>query len=195
MTVVFFDFETGGVLPEHPDIQLAAIAVGPEWNELESFERKIRFIESKAEPEALKVNHYSAEAWKDAVSEAQVVAEFSAFLNRHRCIEMVSKRTGNPYSVARIAGHNAASFDGPRLKAMFERNRAFLPSHPQVMCTLQRAMWYAQEHGVRFESLRLEVLCKHFGIDLKEAHDALADVRGSIAIAKAMSEQKGAMAA
>lgn len=41
MEIVLFDFETGGVKPEHPSIQLSAIAVDEQWNELDSFERKI----------------------------------------------------------------------------------------------------------------------------------------------------------
>ena len=63
MTTVFFDLETGGVTPDHPDIQLAAIAVDSDLNELDSFERKIQFKESDADPEALKLNHYDASIW------------------------------------------------------------------------------------------------------------------------------------
>ena len=38
MSIVFFDLETGGLEPTHPDIQLAAVALDGEWNELESFD-------------------------------------------------------------------------------------------------------------------------------------------------------------
>lgn len=188
MSIVFFDFETGGVSPDHPNIQLAAIAVDSDWNELETFERKIQFKESDADPEALKMNHYDAALWaSEAKREFSVVNDFAAFLNRHKSIELVSKRTGNPYSVARLAGHNAATFDGPRLSAMFKHYGVFLSAHPQVMCSLQRALWYAMETGAKFESLKLSVLCAHFGIPIPDAHDALADVRGSIAVSRAMA--------
>lgn len=188
MSLVFFDFETGGLNPESPDIQLAAIAVDSNWTEIDTFERKIQFDVTKADTKALEMNHFDADVWKQHAKPESVVAEdFSAFLGRHKSIEMVSKRTGNPYSVARLAGHNALTFDGPRLKAMFERYRMFLPAHPLVLCTLQRAMWWFLENGKSVESLKLASLCDFFGTKLPDAHDALADVRGSIIIAKAMA--------
>lgn len=186
MTTIYFDFETGGIEPHHPDIQLAAVAVDATWVELEAFQMKIQFDEAKADTEALKINHYSADVWKaEAQPEALVVARFSQFLDRHKSVEMISKK-GWPYHIARLAGHNAATFDGPRLKAMFQRHAQLLAAHPQVMCTLQRALWYAVETGTAFKSLKLSVLCEHFGIPLPDAHDALADVRGSIALARAL---------
>lgn len=186
MSLVFFDFETGGILPTHPDIQLAAIAVAPDWTEIECFQAKILFDEAKAEPEALKINHYDREVWrKEGLGEGIVVSNFTAFLKRHGSIEMISK-AGSPYSVARLAGHNAATFDGPRMKALFQRNNQFLPAHPQVLCTLQRALWYATETGTAFKSLKLGELCKHFSIEFPEQHDALADCRAAVKLARAL---------
>ena len=52
MALVFFDFETGGVLPSHPNIQLAAVAVNDDFAEMESYETKIQVNESDADPEA-----------------------------------------------------------------------------------------------------------------------------------------------
>lgn len=184
MSLVFFDLETGGLEPRHPDIQLAAVALAPDWTELEAFQQKIQFGEAKADREALEINHYDPALWsREAQPEALVVAKFAEFLNRHKSVEMISK-AGRTYSVARLAGHNAATFDGPRLRAMFARRSQFLPAHPQVMCTLQRALWYAMETGTAFKSLKLSALCEHFGIAIDGAHDALADVRMSIALAK-----------
>jgi len=190
VSICFFDFETAGLQPEHPEIQLAAIAVAPDWTEVETFERKILFDEEKAEPEALRMNHYDHETWaREAKAERDVVTDFSMFLKRHSSLEMVSKRTGNPYLVARLAGHNAATFDGPRLRAMFGRHNAFLPAHPISMDTLQRAIWYLHERQIAIDSLRLESLCKHFGVDLPDSHDALADARAAAQIARAMCFQ------
>lgn len=187
MTTIYFDFETGGVELHHPDIQLAAVAVDAAWTELQAFQMKIQFDEAKADPEALKINHYDPAVWaKEAQPEALVVARFSQFLNRHKSIEMIS-RAGRPYSVARLAGHNAATFDGPRLKAMFQRHAQFLPAHPLVLDTCQRALWHAQETGFTHENFKLPTLCRDFGIPLK-AHEALADVRGCIALAKSLKD-------
>src|SRR5579885_928715 len=191
MSIVYFDTETGGLLPQHPTIQIGAIAVSPDWSEVESFECKILFDEAAADPQALKVNHYDPEVWKrDGVSERRALEDFAAFLNRHRSVDMVSKRTGNPYSVARLAGHNAATFDGPRLFDAFRRQEMFCPAHPQVLCVLQRAMWFAMETGTALKSLKVEDFARHFGVPVQDAHDALADCRMAIGVARAMADTK-----
>lgn len=190
--MVFFDFETGGIKPESPNIQLAAIAVDGNFNELESFETKIAFDISKADAKALELNHYTPEAWENAPTEAFVVHQFAQFLNRHKTLSMVSRTSGRPYKVARLAGHNAHSFDAPRLQDMFRRHNAFLPAHPIALCTLQRAMWWANENCIFADSFRLEACCSLMGIELKKAHDALNDVRASIAIARFIAGQKAA---
>lgn len=191
MTTVYFDFETGGLLPNQPNIQLAAVAVDDAFNELDSFEAKIQFDVNAADAKALEINHYSEELWKlTALPEAEVVVQFQQFLRKHATVDMVSKRTGNTYKVARLAGHNAATFDNPRLMDAFKRHNQFLPAHPLAMDTMQRAMWFAHENGIQFESLKLGALCAYFKIALPDAHDALADVRGCVALAKAMRGQQ-----
>ncbi len=189
---VVFDTETGGLLPQHPTIQLAAIAVAPDWSELGTFEVKIQFDEKDADPKALEVNHYDPMVWAaQAIPEREALERFAAFLGAHKSIEMVSKRTGRPYSVARLAGHNAATFDGPRLFEAFRRHGLFCPAHPQVLCTLQRAMWYAVETGTKFDSLKLSYLAEYFGVPTTGAHDAEADCRMAIGIAKALGQRSG----
>jgi len=188
VSIVFFDFETGGVHENRPNIQLAAIAVDCKWNELATFEQKIQFDESAADPEALRINHYDPEVWKrDAKPSSQVAASFATFLKPYCCVEKISKR-GTPYYVARLAGHNAASFDGPRLRRMFEECGMFLPAEMFIRDTLQRALWWFYERGSEPKNLRLTGLAEHFGIPADGAHDALADVRLSIAITRAMSQ-------
>lgn len=185
---VYFDLETGGVQETHPDIQLAAIALREDtWTELDSFEAKIRFDDTRADAEALKLNHYSAEEWAaHALAEPLVVARFASFLDRFKTIPMVSKRTGKPYNVAKLVGHNAASFDGPRLQRMFQRYKRFLPADPRVRCTCQRAMWWFDERGLAPDDYKLSTLATYFGLPVDGAHDALADVRLTIELSKAM---------
>ena len=183
---IFFDTETGGVLPHQPTIQLAGIVVDDsDWSEKASFECKIKFDEKDADPEALKINHYTPEAWRDAIPGPVAALRFAKFCEPYRSIQMVSKRTGNPYSVGKLAGHNAATFDLPRLRQLFGEN--FFPFSYHVKDTLQRALWFYEEHPEvkRPESLKLSVLCESFGICVDGAHEALADVRMSAAIAKA----------
>lgn len=185
-TVVFFDTETGGLKPEHPTIQLAAIAVSVDWKELETFERKIAFDVSKADAEALKMNHFEPAAWKDAPPEREVVKEFESFLSRHRSIELLSKRTGSPYTVARMAGHNVAGFDLERVATMFKRHGAFFPvDFRSVLDTRYGAAWYFEaKDGKQPENFRLTGIAEFFKIPTGGAHEALFDVRLSIEVAK-----------
>jgi DNA polymerase III alpha subunit (gram-positive type) len=184
---VYFDLETGGTNDTHPDIQLAAVAIDEaSWAQISSFEAKIAFDPATADPAALALNHYTPEGWVGAESLVLVCARFASFLERFRSIEMISKR-GHPYSVAKLVGHNAASFDGPRLRRMFERCELFLPADPRVRCTCQRAMWWCDERGIVPKDFKLSTLCQQFGIPVETSHDALADVRLTVALSKALA--------
>jgi DNA polymerase III epsilon subunit-like protein len=196
---VFFDLETGGVEPQHPDIQLAAIAVDEEtWTELETFERKIAFNPDDAVLEALQINHYSPEAWKDAAPRRLVLSQFVQFLDRHRSVRLVSHRTGRAYMAAKLIGHNAATFDGPRLIRAAKAESFWLPIDLRVRDTMQRAMWWFDENRLELSRLappagdgprdfKLTTLCQYFGIPIEGAHEALTDVRLTIALARALS--------
>ena len=184
---VYFDLETGGVEPTRPDIQLAAIAVDEaSGNELETFEAKITFDAATADTEALALNHYSPEAWTSAEHERIVAAKYASFLNRYRYLACLSKRTGKTFTVAKLVGHNAATFDGPRLRALFARHDLFLPADPRVRCTCQRALWWFDERAIVPKDYKLATLCEYFGIAVAESHEALADVRATVALARAL---------
>lgn len=182
---IYFDLETGGLEPCHPNIQLAAIVMDDSTGEeIASFEQKIKFSESEADPEALRVNHYSPVAWKDAIAPAGAAQRFAAFIGPHRSIEMVSKRTGEPYSVGKLAGYNALTFDLPRLRRMF--GAAFFPCSYHVRDILQRVMFWFDEHPnvSKPDSLKLGTVCEFFKISVDGAHDALVDVRMTAALAR-----------
>ncbi len=185
---IFADLETGGVEQHHPNIQFAAIAIDEQrWVEVAHFECKIKFDESKADPEALNLNHYERDAWKDAETPALVAARFAKWADPYKSLEMISKRTGKSYRVGKLAGHNIVTFDLPRIRSMFDGS--FFPFSYHTKDTLQRAMWYFDENPTvkRPESLKLSVLCDYFGIRTDGAHDALADVRMSAALARAIA--------
>lgn len=183
--IVFFDTETGGLLSKHPTIQLAAVAVGTDWRELETFESKIAFDAATADPEALAMNHYDAAAWRGAPSERDVVLRFYDFLGRHRSISLTSKRTGNEYTVARVGGHNVVGFDLDRVAAMFRRHDQFFPvDFRSVLDTRYGSGWYFEMQEKQPENFRLTGIAAFFGIDTTGAHEALTDVRLSIEVAK-----------
>jgi DNA polymerase III epsilon subunit-like protein len=186
--LVFFDLETGGLAPSHPDIQVAAIVV-QNWREVEIYEAKIEFDVSTADAEVLAMNSYDHEAWaKHAIPEAQVVKELGEFFRRHASVQMISAR-GKAYMLARLAGHNALGFDSPRLSAMFKRHNAFLPADAyRPLDTLQLAWWRAWLTNKPPPSFKLAELCAFHDVKLpqSEAHDALSDVRATIWLARTL---------
>lgn len=185
---VYFDLECGGLEMRHPVIQLAAIAVEDgTFAEAGSFERKLAFDVSACDPEALKVNSYTAEAWKDAVAPAAAVGAFNDWLKPFSSIEKLSQRR-TPYWIAKLAGYNAVTFDAPRLKALYAG--AFFPCSYQVRDVLQRAFWWFDERGIVPSDFKLATVCEYFKIPTDGAHDALADVRMTIALAKALRDTK-----
>lgn len=191
---VYFDMETAGLTEAHPTIQLAAIAIDEDsWAELEPFEAKIKFDLAAADAAALAMNNFDPSIWNEkAIPESEAARQFSGLLKRHSSLTMTSKR-GLPYSVAKLVGHNAASFDGPRLRSMFARHAIFLQADPRIRDTLQRALWYFDENGIAPpENYRLETLCRYFGVPIAETHEALADVRLAIQLARAIGVRAAA---
>jgi DNA polymerase III epsilon subunit-like protein len=197
MRLVFIDCETTGKDPTlHTIIQVAAIAVDADLSELGTFEAKIEFDPADADPEALAKNSYDAKIWQqEAMRPTKATALLSSFLKRYADVQMISQRTGNPYSVAQIVGHNAATFDGPFLQAFYKRHDAFLPASYRVLCTVQRALWYFQERKhLPPPDFKLKTLCDCFGIPLDDAHDALADVRANVALYRALAAKEAVAA-
>ncbi len=175
MITVYFDTETGGVEPTRPTIQLAAVAVDNSI-ELGAFEQKIAFNEADADPTALTLNHYTRETWVNACAPGIAASRFAAWLRPFCVVPKVSK-AGNPYAVARLAGYNAATFDMPRLRALF--GTQFLPAEYLVRDVLQRVLYWFDEHpsAPMPENFKLSTIAAYFGIAVDGAHDALADAR------------------
>lgn len=182
MTTCYFDMETGGVEPHHPNISLAAVAMR-DGVEIESMHCLIQFDESDAVPEALAINHYDRERWDlEAVSEKIATSRFSDFLSRHKSLTLTSARTGRPYNVARLAGYNSASFDGPRANAMFDRHGMFPPFRRPTLDVLQLVLQHFDTNGISLVNNKLSTVAEFFGIPTDNAHDALADCRMTAAI-------------
>lgn len=176
----------------HVVIQLAAIAINDQTGKEESsFERKVKFNARESDLKALEVNHYDPSVWwKTAKEPATVIAEFCDWAKPYACIEMTSKAKGTKYMVGKLGGHNVVAFDLVRLRGMFSTR--FFPFSYHAKDTLQRALWYFDENPQvqRPASLKLGVLCEYFGIAIDGAHDALADVRMSAALARAIAVEE-----
>ena len=198
-TIVFFDLETGGtkwwphvlngkVIPMNPIIQIAAIAVNEgSYDEVAVFEQKIEFHPEHAELDALAINSYDEEIWRtEAVPASLANRAFDRFLRRHASIKKISLN-GNPYRVASLAGHNAAAFDLPFLRAWYDQMDLFLPAAFQVLDTMTLARIYAHVTRKPFANYKLATICETLGVKPGN-HDALVDIRATVGIARKMIE-------
>lgn len=192
---VYFDVETGGLEPgRHPIIQFAAVAIDPEWNELEALEFKLQFDLAACEPSALEKNHYSAEAWLGALAAPVALRRIADFLKRFADVEKISKG-GKPYRIARVAAHNAP-LDCDHLGAFFKARNEFLPAAIyEPLDTLSLARWYSAAHPSPPSNHKLETLCAWLGVPLDNAHDALSDVRATVVVAQILCQRLGISAA
>lgn len=143
--LVFVDLETGGVETWRPIFEIAAIAVDANLNELESFEARLKFCRSLANPKVLLGSRYNTQAWRRGAIDADDAAEeFADFLSRHGTVDQ-SSQSGRIFQVAQMVAHNAA-FDGQFLCNWFNRVGRFLPASRRMLCTMQRAIWLFHEN-------------------------------------------------
>lgn len=183
--LVFIDLETGGAEPWRPIMQAAAIAVDSSLRELETIEFKFIFDPERVKRACLRKKNYSEKVWsKEGVLEEEAGERFAAFLSRHATVDLFAD-SGRTYRVAQLVAHHA-SFDAPFVTAWFRRIGRYLPAHPRILCTHQRALWLFQEDKTLCPpaDYQLSTLCEYFGVPLgkSDAHDALADVRATVAL-------------
>ena len=158
---------------------------------IKAFEAKISFSVKAANRQSLRKNHYHPGTWtKEGREEPEVARDFAHFLRRHASVERLSS-AGETYRVAQLVAHNG-SFDGAFLQEWYRRVGLFLPASRQVLCTIQRAMWYfAERPEVRSpKDMRLATLCDYFGVTFHAAaaHEALADVSAMVALYRALTQ-------
>ncbi len=196
--LVVFDIETAGLAPACAIIQLAA-AASLQGEILSTFETKIQFSPRDADPEALKINGYTPEAWIGAALPDNAARNFSSWLENFKCIDKVSK-AGKKYRVARLAGYNAAVFDGPRLQDFYRDGGIFLPADYKILDIFQLTLWYFYvnpditpplDPETGLPSLKLGRVCEYFGIPLEHAHDALSDCIATAKLAHLLTQRDG----
>lgn len=190
--IVFFDLETGGLDPlRQPIIQFAAVAVDAEWNEVEALELKVAFDPATADPGALAVNSFDTEVWKREAVHVNAARDRVADLFRRNATMQKISAKGRPYSVARLAAHNA-SFDCGFLVQWFKQAAMFCPAACfEPLDTLSLARWASLGASPAPENHKLETVCRWLGIELDGAHDALADVRATVQVARVLTQRLG----
>ena len=171
LPMVVVDIETGGLELHHPIIQIAAIVFRPNTGDIvDEFQTKIQFDVADCDEEALKINHYTSEAWGDAIPLQDAITALRDLFKKFAVLPRKSKK-GWKYNVALACGYNSR-FDQERIFHRAKQFNIFLPVDPRFLDVMQLAMW-----KMDLESYKLEEIAKHFGIETEGAHDALVDVK------------------
>lgn len=175
--IIFIDTETGGVNPEKAAlIQLSGI-IRIDKKDVEKFNFYIKpFENSEVNKKALEVQGRTLEELKTDkyVEEKEVYKQFIKLLDKY-----IDKYDRTDKFI--VAGYNVR-FDVDILKAFFQRHGnnflfSYLDSSMLDPLYSIRLLQIAEILPV-LENNKLEIWCKHFGIELK-AHDSLEDIEAT----------------
>jgi oligoribonuclease (3'-5' exoribonuclease) len=182
--IVFFDIETSGLDPVRDEItQIAAVVLGPSAI-MGTFEVKI-LVSSEAQAKLAafaleqpdKCNYDQAVWATQAVAPKVALNRFAEFLKPWATTKMISAKTGNPYYVAPMAGHNVMGFDKEFLFGAAKKHGVFLSADFRMVDTLVVYLEYCWLRGLPMNSLKLEDFVEAMGKKFDgKAHDALVDV-------------------
>lgn len=172
--VVFFDSETTGLdEKKHELLSIAAVRRSYDRKVIARYEALIvpRRIEL-AEGEALKVNGYTAEAWKDAIPLRSALLGLTELL-----VTGSAQSNGAPPIVV---GHNV-QFDLRFLRAAYEEAGLVMPRTDYHAIDTSSLAWPLCARGL-FPKVKLEVVCTHLGISNEGQHGAMRDVERAIEV-------------
>lgn len=183
MITIYFDLETTDVDIARAEItQLAAVAVDADFREVDAFTQLIRIDEKRANPEALRINHYDPARWAaEAVPCARALSEFISWSLPYQDQTRFSK-AGRPFKVGTLAGYNAARFDFPLLERHCKAAGIFLPFDFRVRDAMLVAQSVCDFAGITPENFKLVTIADVFKVPVENAHDALSDVRTTIGL-------------
>jgi len=173
-TLAFIDLETTGLDPErHEIIEIGCLTVKQDWSGaqpvftvLNEFDVKVKpkHIET-AEPEALRINHYSEADWLFAVDLEQALRE-------------LAEKTAD----AIMVGQNVA-FDWGFLRHAFKemgvQNRMYFHRLDTIPMAFIKCC-----HDPKLERYNLGELSRYFGVENERAHSAMSDIRATFEIYK-----------
>lgn len=168
--LLMFDLETSGLDPRvHEILEIGAVRLTDDLRQKGEFVCKVQPLNiAAAMPEALAVNGYTAEQWRDAVPIRQALEQFVNFGDG-----------------AMLAGYNLA-FDWEFLHAALSVNDipAAFPYHRFDVFSL--VYEWALKRGIS-TPLDLQSVCRQFGITPPPTpHRALEDARAEAALLRAL---------
>jgi len=164
------DVETSGLDPlRHRVIEVAAVRLTHDLREVDAFESRVFLAPSdfiRAEAEALAINGYDRERWRDAPRFGEIAGRLRGLLD------------------GSVAGGWNVWFDLSFLLAEFARAGTTDPRIARHRIDVSSLAWLLPlpKHGLR-------EACDFFGISNDGAHSAMADVRRTIAVMGAIRER------
>lgn len=164
--LVFIDTETGGHdASKHSILSLGAV-VWSEGHLSPPFHVFIREPIMTTTPEAMKINRITTEEMTGASDPHAAVLAFERWLRES---EAPGKQT--------LGGHNIAGFDMGFVKRLYVLAGKRMPFDYHVQDTMSLALALQFAGRLNVPSVKLDVLCEHFGIKIRsgERHNAAED--------------------
>lgn len=161
--LLFVDLEMTGLDPTvHEIIEIGALVVDGRTLEVkQEYEAKVvpEHIET-ADPEALKINGYKAQDWKQAQPLEQVITTLNTIAPG-----------------AMVVGWNMA-VDWSFLEQAHKKTEVKRSFDYHTIDVLPMAWAYAQNHP-EIKEIKLSEFCKHFEIQREAKHRAMADIKAT----------------
>lgn len=173
--LAFVDLETTGLDPgRHEILEIGIVVANPRTLETRGmFDVRVRpgRIED-ADPVALGINGWSAEAWKDAVP-----------------LDIALVRVKPLLDGALLAGHNV-SFDRGFLDAAWRTTGVQPPATDHHVLDTATLAWPLLAAGL-VDSVSLAPVCRALGVETSQPHRALADAQRSLDVARRLLPDLG----
>lgn len=168
--LLWIDTETTGLGSNAAVIEIAAIAYidGERKHHFQSYIRP--HDGATLDPEAFKINKIDINKIWDFPNAKNVIRDFLDYIDSFECI----------FS---LAGHNS-SFDISKLFKLMCRNGEYGSYlnrfNPNNICTFKISKELFKNKRNKPEGFSLKKLCKHYNIELTNAHSALPDIQATI---------------
>lgn len=172
--LVVIDVETGGLDCEKHSILTLGAVVWRDGKLSPVFHMHILEPDPSVTPEALKVNGITEEDMKHGMSPSFVITAFEAWLKE----QGVKGR-------ATLGGHNIAGFDMGFLRRLYRLGGKKLPFDYHVLDTMSLALVMKFAGRVNIPNVKLDTLCGHFGISIREGNETGRHNSGEDALATA----------
>jgi len=184
MKVLYIDVETSGLWPKFHDIIEMSYILEVDDEVVYEGTQRLAPDPDRVDPKALEVNGISLEEALRGAPQSVAFNDFLGVLNRY--INKYDRK-----DKAYIAGHNVI-FDRDFLIEFFKKNNCpYFGSYfmYKIIDPLWLCHWLEYLGYLKLPNYKLGTLCEHFGIELKEAHTAKADIVATRQLIEAMKRR------